>query len=120
MPDKIKKSLILNILLVFFVAVVGYSAFNMARQAVDSGREARTSEEKIKELVKKKEELEAYLVELQTPEAVEREVKERLNLKKKGEEVVVVVPEEKKKIAIPEQTWWQKIKLFFAVIFNAR
>lgn len=115
-----KKSFILNILLAFLAVMVGYGAFNMVRQAVDSRREARTAQEKIKELVEKKEALEAYLVELQTPEATEREAKERLNLKKKGEDVVVVVPEEKKKIAIPEQTWWQKIKLFFARIFNAR
>lgn len=91
----------------------------MIRQAVVLRQEAKNAERKVEELTRKKAELEAYLAELQTPEAVEREAKERLNLKKKGEEVVVVVPkDEKEDASVVSVTFWQKIKSFFAGILG--
>ena len=86
----------------------------MAYQALSLHSELDSTQKKIEEVTRKKEELEHRIVELQTPEAVEREAKERLNLKKSGENVVVVVPE--KKEVSPKSNleyFWGKIKNFF-------
>lgn len=120
MLDKAKKSITANIVLVILVFIVGYSAFNVIKQALGFRQEAKNAEEKVRELTAKKEELEAYLAELETPEAIEREAKERLNLKKIGEEVVVVVPKEEKGPSPSNPSFWERVKSFFAGIFNAR
>lgn len=75
-------------------------------------KEAKDREEKIIELNQKKAELEAYIAELQSREAIEREAKERLNLKLPGEEVVIVVPEKDSPEEAPKNIW-DKIKSFF-------
>lgn len=76
--------------------------------------ESEETTKKIDGLKRKKQELEAALAEIQTKEAVEREAKARLNLKKPGEEVVVVVPE--KKINAPQPVpvnVWSRFMLLF-------
>lgn len=117
MLEKAKKSIIANTILAILVFVVGFSAFDMISQSLGFREEAEDAENKVRELTMKKEELEAYLRELETPEAAEREAKERLNLKKKGEEVVVVVPKEEKELPPAESGFWEKIKSFFSGIF---
>lgn len=90
----IKRSIFINILLFIFAALVLYGALGMVKQAVEFWREAENSRLQIRGLTQKKEELERYLEEIRTPQVIEREAKERLNLKLPGEEVVVV-PEER-------------------------
>ena len=101
MWDKLKQSLLLNFILVVVAVFVAYASYNMLRQAIELSRSVKNDRRKIQELTRKKSELQAYLAELETPEAIEREAKERLNLKLSGEEVVVVVPP--KNIAVAEQ-----------------
>lgn len=87
----------------------------MGINALSMRRESEDVNHKITELQQKKAQLEAYLQELQTKEALERRAKERLNLKKPGEEVVVVIPAEKKEESqTPAKiSMWEKIKQFF-------
>lgn len=87
----------------------------MGVNALSMRRESEEVNQKIAELRQKKAQLEAYVEELQTKEAVERRAKERLNLKKPGEEVVVVMPPEKKEEPQTHEatTTWEKIKEFF-------
>lgn len=92
MWDKLKQSLLLNFILVGVCVFTAYASYHMLRQAVELSRSIRNDRQKIRELTQKKSELEAYLAERETPEAIEREAKERLNLKLSGEEVVVVIP----------------------------
>lgn len=113
MWKRLRHSPLLNIFLIFLIVFVGYHTLNLARSTWDLYREARGSETKITELTKKKQELEAYLEELQQREAIEREAKERFNLKKPGEEVVVVIPDKNPPAAAP-LTFFEKIRLFFA------
>ena len=109
-----KKSFVINIVLILIAAVVSYSAARMARNALNMRTQSADMTEKIEELKVKKQELEAQLAELQTKEAVEREAKERLNLKKPGEQVVVVVPEKKETPPLEQpMSFWEKIKSFF-------
>jgi len=120
MLEKLKKSILGNVLLLVLAALVGYGTFKMMRQAVIFWAEYKNQEAGVRELTQKKEELERYLSELQTPQAAEREAKDRLNLKKIGEEVVVVVPPEEKISPETKQTVWQKTKSFFAGILGIR
>lgn len=110
----ITSSLVLNVIIAL-VAIAGvYSAISMVRDALVLKNESRDIQSRIHELESKKSELEQYLTELQTEEAIEREAKERFNVKKPGEEVVVVIPQKKEEasVAVPP-TLWKKIKAFF-------
>ena len=109
-----KKSLVINVLLVCVAVGASYRAARMIHDAVVLRHQSADVTQKIEELKKKKQELEAYLAEIHTKEAVEREAKSRLNLKKPGEEVVVIIPEQKD-TAVAGQSlgFWDKIKSFF-------
>lgn len=89
----IKDSVLFHIFLLILSAAVGYGSYRLARQAFLVYRESAANQKRIGELTQKKEELQAYLERLQTPGEVERQAKERLNLKLPGEQVVVVVAE---------------------------
>ena len=87
----IKDSLLLNLFFLIIAIAVGYGAYRLTGQAVAVYRESMQNRKKIEELTQKKQELQAYLDRLQTPGEIERQAKERLNLKLSGEQVVVVV-----------------------------
>lgn len=86
-----------NSIFLAVAVLVSWGSYNMVRQALTLRAESRNTGEKVEELLKKKQELEAYIAELEDPRTIEREAKERLNLKLAGEEVVVVVPPAEKK-----------------------
>lgn len=113
-----KKSFIVNIILILLAISVSYSAARMVRDVFVVRTESKEITQKIEELTRKKQELELALAEIQTKEAVEREAKARLNLKKSGEEVVVVVPE--KKISVsqdPPVSFWSRFMSLFTSLF---
>lgn len=94
MWEKIKNSLPINIVLFCLTAVIVTGTVRITREAYLLRSEARAGEAKIAALMARKVALEARIAELETPEAIEREAKEKLNLKKRGETVVVVVPDD--------------------------
>ena len=119
MWPKIKNSIFLNIILLGLAVWAGLGAVKMAVQAFSLHKEAQDDQRKIEELSRKKTELEAYIAELQSREAIEREAKKRLNLKLPGEEVVVVVPEEGSNgPESTEKSIWEKIKFFSSNLFG--
>ncbi|MBI2121838.1 MAG: hypothetical protein HYT98_01830 [Candidatus Sungbacteria bacterium] len=81
----------INLFLIVLLVAAGYAAYNLGYGAWQSWLESRSIKQQIEELTEKKNNLEAYLAELKTVEAVKREAKERFNLKLPGEEVAVVV-----------------------------
>ena len=87
----IKVSVLFHIFLLILSAAIGYGSFRMATQAWAVYKESAGNQKKIEELKQKKLALEVYLKRLQTPGEIERQAKERLNLKLPGEQVVVVV-----------------------------
>lgn len=110
----IKNSILINLILLMFAFVLGYAAFPMIKQAILVRREAEDLRSSLEELRVRKKELEAALVEFEQPEAVRREAKERLNLKRQGERVVVVVPEaENIEEEYGLETFWHKLRSFF-------
>ena len=112
----IKKSFVINIALILVATGISYSAARMVQNALNMRAQSADMAQEIEQLKVKKQELEVLLTELQTKEAVEREAKERLNLKKPGEQVVVVVPEKKDSPPAEQPTsLWEKFMSFFNV-----
>ena len=116
---KIKNSVLLNTLFLCLVVVVAVGAVRITRETTVLRREARKGEEEIVALTARKAELEARITELETPEAIEREAKEKLNLKKRGETVVVVVPENPAdQNASVQSGAWGSVLNFFSEMFG--
>ncbi len=92
--------------------VVGYSSYVMVRRALTLRNELHDLNVRAGELRQKGEVFEGSLNELKTPEAVEREAKARLNLKRPGEEVVVVVPGKAEISATSSGAFWEKLLKF--------
>ena len=110
----IKKSFFVNIVLILIAVAISYSAARMAQNALNARAKSADMTQNIERLKVKKQELEVLLTELQTKEAVEREAKERLNLKKPGEQVIVIVPEKKESPPLEQpMSFWEKFILFF-------
>lgn len=108
-------SIVVNLCFLFLLTLVGVGTYRLVGQAHAILREEKDSQKRIHELVIKKNELEAALAELQTPEGIEKEAKKRLNLKLPGESVVVVPPEkgpEELSLIGGELSWWQRARNF--------
>lgn len=116
MWHKLKNSIVFNIFIIALAAFLSVSAYRTVKQSFMVREQTAAEREQIEELKNKKAELEAYLAELQTKEAIEREAKAELNLKLPGEEVVVVVPGKKENAPeeAPKPTFWERIKLWFS------
>ena len=114
---RFSKSIIGTIILASLLGFVSFRVFGMVRDALILKEEDQKATRRIEELTAKKAELEARLAELQTTQAAERAVKERLNVKKEGEHVVVVVPPEEKAAtpALHTPSLWERIKGFLGV-----
>ena len=109
-----KKQIAINSFLIVVAMIASYSAARMVRNSIVTRTQSEEMTKKIEELKAKKVELEAQLQEIQTKSAVEREAKERLNMKNPGEEVVVVVPEKKDATGQEApQSLWTKFKSMF-------
>jgi len=121
MWDKIKTSLPLNILIGVGALAALSGLFGIMRETIGLQAEYAATMAKIEALRSERARLSARVADLETPEAIEREAKEKLNLKKKGETVVVVVPERPhiQATATP-MTWWGGIKNLFARMFGPR
>lgn len=109
----LKKSFALNIILILLTVLVGYGSWGMLRRAAGLYYEQKAAQKRIGELSAKKGDLEARIEELTTPEAREREAKERLNLKRAGEEVIVVVPEKKSDTSQEPESFWGRLRKIF-------
>lgn len=114
---RIKKSLLFHIILAGLAGALFYGFFHILLQAAFLYRVSESVDQNIRALTQKKEELEAKIKELETNEALERNAKESLGLKKPGEEVVVVVPGKKNVQSVsspqPRIGVWERIKQFF-------
>lgn len=117
MGKKIKTSLPVNILIAIGAvgALVGLAG--IGREVFTLRQEYRATQAKIAALRSERARLSARLAELETPEAIEREAKEKLNLKRKGEQVVVVVPDDVPPATSSSASWWSRVKIFFAGMF---
>lgn len=79
-----------------FLVVAGFlsvSAVRMMLRAAEIQKERIALESKVRELEARKADLEASLANIDSPGAIERAAKDKLDLKNPGEEVVVVEPD---------------------------
>ena len=114
-----KSSLFLNAVMVFIAVSALFGAVRMVRQTLALRGERAAARAGLEALDRQKKELGSRLTELDTPEAVEREAKARLQLRQPGETVVVVVPEEQSAPRAPTpSTLWRRSNQFFAEIFS--
>ena len=89
-----------------------YSGFFVVKQMLALRGEENDLQLKKMKLLEKKAALESELSELQTREGIEREAKERFNLKMPGEKVVIVVPESTESATSSEshkKSFWERI-----------
>jgi len=112
MWEKIKTSLPVHILMAAGVAAIASGLLGIARETIALRAEYAATKAKIEALRGERARLSAQIAELETPEAAEREAKEKLNLKKKGERVVVVVPDQPPQEPQPAAGRWQKMRGF--------
>lgn len=90
-----------------FLSVANFR-ISQKRSAMNSQIEKLKAE--IKDAEEKKRQLEARLTESSGDEFLEKEAREKLNLKKPGEEVVAILPAEEEKNEEPmKQNFWDKI-----------
>ncbi len=113
MGGKIKASLPLNILIALGAIGALGGLSGIVRETIGLRMEYVAAQAKIEALQSERARLEARLAELATPDAIEREAKEKFNLKKKGEIAVVVLPEKFGIPTKPEGGAWERIKDFF-------
>lgn len=119
MWEKIKNSLPLNMLIAFGAIGVLIGVGKIARETQALEAELRATQIKRDALHAEKSQLSARLAELEAPEAIERQAKEKLNLKKKGETVVVVVPERTgDRATSTSPALWERMKAFFGGMFG--
>ena len=118
MGGKIKASLPLNILIALGAIGALGGLSGIVRETIGLRMEYVAAQAKIEALQSERARLEARLAELATPDAIEREAKEKFNLKKKGEAVVVVVPDDTTRAtSAPAASWWLRIRNFFGGMF---
>ena len=118
MWKRVKESFWTNLLLFLIAVFVLYGAFSMGRYAVGLAKESRQKQERVAELEAQKASLETKLAEFQQTEAIEREAKAKLNMKKEGEVVVVVPPLEATTTALTTpKTFRERVKDFFNSFF---
>jgi len=102
---------IVALLLLVAFGFASYGAWNAWKAFRETNREEKELAEKVKnaesELLRLREEIRLS----KTPEAIERDAKERLNLKKPGEEVVVVIPSvaTSSSVEVPKPTFWARL-----------
>jgi len=96
---------------VVFIGLSVFEAYKKSRVAILKNEEVTREME---ELLRKKEGLESNINRLKVPEGIEKELREKFQLKKPGEEFVVIVDEKSLEMDVPsagqggsllEKTW---------------
>lgn len=106
--------------IIIVVLVIAYNLLIQITQAVKSGERLSEATEQLYNLQKKNQELKKKLLQIQSPDFIESQARDKLGLSKAGE-TVVIIPEDKLKLLMeasaPAQIrlpnalgWW---KVFF-------
>lgn len=107
----------LGILVVFLIFVSVVSNWKIHKKRSDLKAQIEQLEKEIESIEKRNQELRAGISQSLTEISLEREAREKLNLKKPGEQVITVLPpeEELREIEENKSFWkkiWEKIKLW--------
>lgn len=113
------KKIILG-LIILISTLVAYNLVTQIKDAVKSGERLSKSADTVFTLETKNKALKKKLLEIQSPQFIEEEIRNKLGLAKKGE-TVVVIPEDKLKLVLGVSqsaqirlpNWLGWIKVFF-------
>ncbi len=108
-------STILTILLAITIIFLLVSSWRVTAQRTELNKQLKTLQENVRELEEKNKELKLELPQTQTPDYLEKKIREQ-GYKKPGEEVAVVVPPQNSlsEDAKPKGFWqdlWQRLGL---------
>lgn len=100
------------VLLGVVVVLAIYGVIDIIPKYIDAARAERTIENKKELLAERHARLEEELENMKTPEGIEENIREKLNVVKEGEHVIMIV--EPKVQAVDESTqtkksWWQRL-----------
>lgn len=102
----------------FSIAVAIWALYQFAgvfQNAYDLEKEFSVLDAKKNLFEKRNQELARTLQKFDNPEFLEREAKDRLNLKNQGEEVAVIVPEAQATSSMPaEKSFWSRLRSLFS------
>lgn len=109
---------LLVFVILFFVLVAGQikRTYKVYSQVGDLESELAQIEQSNKDL-------EAQIKTFENPEVIDKEARERLNLKKQGENVVIIIPNDERgeieqqlqDLESTRESFWKKIKRWFAL-----
>lgn len=112
-------SIFLGILILAAIGFLVFSNLQINKRRTELTLRLESLKKEIEILVEKNQELTAKISQVQKESYLEKEARERLNLKKIGEEMVVVLAPEKSEENETEEKknffekWWEKIKSKF-------
>jgi len=105
--------LISGVLILIIIGHLIISNFKMNQKRAEFNSRVDSLKQEISALEEKNKELKAQISWISEQEYLEKEARERLNLKKPGEEVVAIVPQEQENKqsleAVESKSWWEKI-----------
>lgn len=112
-------SLVLVIFTLSFMAMLVSSNLKLKERRREVGRKIEEIKKEISRLEGENQALRADISYKESPAYLEREARERFNLKKPGEEVAVIVPPAQAPPLVqpepPRKSFWQNILEFFGV-----
>ncbi|MDO8558721.1 MAG: septum formation initiator family protein [bacterium] len=99
-----------GILILTVVGFLAFSNFRISQRRAILNSQIEQLKAEIKAAEEKNRQLQVQAYESSQEEFLEKEAREKLNLKKPGEEVVAVLPSEEDKTEEPQkQSFWDKI-----------
>ena len=110
-------SIFLAIFLIGFLYILVSSNFKLRKRRAEIIKRIESIQKEIQRLEKENQAFQAKIFQKDTPEFLEKEARERFNLKKPGEEVVVIVEPEEALSPQPKEekrSFWQKMFDFFS------
>ncbi len=96
------KKLIYGVVIII-VLVIAYNLLIQITQAIKSGERLSEATEQLYKLQAKNKELKNKLSQIQSPDFIEQQARDKLGLSKKGE-TVVIIPEDKLKLIMEAST----------------
>lgn len=88
---KIIASKFFSLFLILVLVAIGYSVSRISQKKKGFDNEISGLKQNVKKEIEKKEELERKLSDLENPETILKEARERFNLTKEGENVAIVI-----------------------------
>jgi cell division protein FtsB len=101
-------STILGVLVLLVISFLVVSNLRIMHRRAELNSRLQNLKEEVQRLQEKKRQLEAGILQVSDEEFLEKEARERFNLKKPGEEVVTILPPEggEESQEAKEKDWW--------------